>query len=265
MDETPIFKPTMSKRHISRYNPLETLNLNADIDESDIVEAFKDQNFNDLKYKKQDIEFYKYKGFWAWVRGMIVIDDAMMRKACSSDAYIYLLYLKWCAIFLFVLSIIGVLLLCPFYYQGTREEKAATFLQSITVFEIKHSNWRIWTMFFISLTYSVVGYRFVYNLVIKLKDFRDYKEEYDNVDNDYQVSKKVVMIRNIPDFLSVRYVDEKLKKIFSRRYGRDFENVSTLGRYSRLFDLINDRISIASKLNKHMVGLFSSKRKYTFT
>ena len=48
-----------------------------------------------IKREKQENEFYKPKGFWAWLRGMIIIDDAMMKKACSSDAYIYLLYLKW--------------------------------------------------------------------------------------------------------------------------------------------------------------------------
>lgn len=192
---------------------------------------------------------------------MIVIDDAMMKKACSSDAYIYLLYLKWCAIFLFVLSIIGIFFLCPFYYFGSKDHEKATFLQKITVFEITHSHWRIWIMFLISLAYSVIGYRFVYNLVIQLKDFKDYKEEFDQIDNDYQVSKKVVRIRNIPDYLSVAFCNERLNKIFTERYGRDFETASTLGRYKTLIDLVNSRISLASKLNKHMMALYGDNSK----
>lgn len=224
-------KSKSSKIHISRYNPLESLNLEKVADESALLNAFKDINFNDLKYKKQDIEFYENKGFWAWIRGIVVIDDEMLKKACSSDAYIYLLYLKWCAIFLYVLTLMGVLFLCPFYYQGTKDDVKATFLQKITVFEIIHSKWRIWVMFLVSLTYSIVGYRFVYNLVIKLKEFRYYKEEYDDIDNDYQVSRKVILIRNIPDYLSVEHCNTIISKLFHDRYKKDFVSVKTLGRY----------------------------------
>lgn len=42
------------------------------------------------------------------------------------------------------------------------------------------------------------------------------------------------------------------------RYGRDFEGVTTLGRYKVLYKLLNERIEIASDLNKHMTKLYSN-------
>lgn len=252
----------MSRKHLSKYNPVETFKLENLFNEAEIKETVIDLDALQYKRRQQDIEFYRYKGFWAWVRGMVLIDDEMLRKACSSDAYIYLLYLKWCSFFFFALSVIGICFLCPFYYQGAQDHARATFLQKITVFEIVYSNWRVWVMFGVSLTYSIVGYRFVYNLVIMFKDFKiDDQETDDDEVNDYAVAKKTILIRNIPPWYSVPYASALLTKVFTERYGREFETVITLGRFQTLYELLKQRIHIATKLNHHMEKLYSQEAK----
>jgi hypothetical protein len=226
-----------------------------------IKQAFKTINQSVFKHQKQDHEFYKYKGFWSWFRNMVMIDDAMTKKACSSDAYVYLLYLKRCAIFLFILSIVGVGFLCPFYYFGKNNDNS-TFLENLTVFEIIHSKWKIWIMFTISLAYSVLGYYFVYNLIIPLKDFRYYKEQNDTLSEDYYVSKKTVMITGISDDLSVDKSNKLLNSVLESRYGIEYKEARTLGRYNNLYKLLKERIDIASKLNDLMAKLYFNGSKF---
>jgi hypothetical protein len=60
-------------------------------------------------------------------------------------------------------------------------------------------------MFFVALAYSILGYRFVYLLVIQLKNFRYYKEETADLESDYEIAKKTVVIRNIPTNFSVKF------------------------------------------------------------
>lgn len=60
-------------------------------------------------------------------------------------------------------------------------------------------------MFFVALTYSIIGYRFVYLLVIQFKNFRYYKEETADLESDYEIAKKTVVIRNIPTDFSVKF------------------------------------------------------------
>ena len=148
---------------------------------------------------------------------MVIIDDELMSKACSSDAYIYLLYLKWWAIYLFFLSVVGVFFLCPFYYFGAEDGKIH-FLQRITVGEIIHSEWRIWVIFAISITYSIIGYKFVYNLVIHFKNFLYYKEENESLSEDYRASRKTVMLVNIPEHLTVKECNLALHTFFLSRF-----------------------------------------------
>lgn len=236
------------------------MGITSGLNPSNIKEAFKTINDMIFKSQKQNDEFYKYKGFWPWFKNMVNIDDAMVKKACSSDAHIYLLYLRGCAIFLFVLSVVGIFFLSPFYYQGSNEEES-TFLAKITVFSITHSNWRIWIMFVISLSYSIVGYYFVYNLISQLKDFRYYKEETDTISEDYHVSKKTILILGITDFLSVEYANKLLDTFLKNRYGSDYRDVRTLGRYHSLYRLLKERIDLATKLNDLMTQLFFNNSK----
>ena len=259
-DSRPLIKRKESKSTCIRYNPIESLKISSDIDESELKEAYKNLNALSLKQRKQDLEFYKYKGFWAWIRGMIIIDEEMMKKSISTDAYIYLLYLKWCAIFLFFLSIMGVLFLCPFYFTGTQETKQATFLQKITVFKIIHSDWRIWIMFCVSMAYSIIGYRFVYNLVIQFKNFRYYKEETDIIETEYEIAKKTVQVKYIPDHYSVKRVNDNIDSVMKENYD-GYRSVSTLGRYEKLYDLFQERIDTASELNEHMIVLYQTQGK----
>jgi Late exocytosis, associated with Golgi transport len=179
-----------------------------------------------------------------------------LNKATSSDGYIYLLYLKWWCVFFLCLSIVGVGVLCPFYYFGSIENEKATLLQSLTVFEVSKSEWRVWVMLLISFGYSLIGYWFVYALVIKMKDFKDYEDEICEDDHDFKLAKRTVIIRNIPNYYSVLYSNVKLASILSERAGSSFEGVTTLGRYRNLFRLLNERIEIASRLNRHMNRLY---------
>lgn len=180
----------------------------------------------------------------------------LLNKATSSDGYIYLLYLKWWCVFFFCLSIIGVGVLWPFYYFGSIENEKATLLQSLTVFEVANSEWRVWVMLLVSFSYSLIGYWFVYALVIKMKDFKGYEDEIWEDDHDFKLAKRTVIIRNIPNYFSVLHSNIKLASILSERSGNNFEGVATLGRYRNLFRLLNERIEIASRLNKHMSRLY---------
>jgi hypothetical protein len=45
------------------------------------------------------------------------------------------------------------------------------------VFEVANSEWRVWVMLLVSFSYSLIGYWFVYALVIKMKDFKGYEDE----------------------------------------------------------------------------------------
>lgn len=84
----------VTKKSLKRYNPFEWLNIDFIFDESGLQEAYRDMKQQDLIMAKQGKEFRKYKGFIAWFTGMIVINEDIIKKATSSDGYIYLLYLK---------------------------------------------------------------------------------------------------------------------------------------------------------------------------
>ena len=180
----------------------------------------------------------------------------LLNKATSSDGYIYLLYLKWWSWFFLGLSIIGWWFLCPFYYLGSIDNEKATLLQSLTVFEVTNSEWRVLVMFLFAFAYSLIGYQFVYSLVIKMKDFKEYEDEIREDDHDFKLAKRTVIIRNIPNYFSTLYSNIKLTNLLRERIGTSFEGVTTLGRYRNLFRLLNERIEIASRLNKHMNRLY---------
>jgi uncharacterized protein YeeX (DUF496 family) len=127
----------------------------------------------------------------------------------------------------------------------------STFLQTITVFEVTYSEWRLWIIFFLTFAYSVAGYRFVYNLVIKMKDLKNYEKEIQDADHDFKLAKRTVMVKNIPSYFSTEHSNSLIAQVIKHRYN-DYEGVTTLGRYNVMYQLLNDRIDIASKLNKHM-------------
>jgi hypothetical protein len=241
-----------------RYDPLERMRVESELNLDELREAYRHLNNLDFKQRQQDLEFYKYKGFWSWIRSMLLIDDTIMKKACSTDAYIYLLYLRWCAIFLFFQSIVSVAFLCPFYYFMATRKGKTTVLQELTVFEIVRSDSWVWIMFFVALAYSILGYRFVYLLVIQLKNFRYYKEETADLESDYEIAKKTVVIRNIPTNFSVKFWNNLLFSLFKERY-EGFLAVSTLGRYQKLYGLYRHRLSIAAELNQNILQLYQTK------
>ena len=253
---------TNTKKSLKRYNPFEWLNIDFIFDESGLQEAYSDIKQQNLIMEKQGKEFRKYKGFFAWFTGMIVINEDVIKKATSSDGYIYLLYLKSCFVFFLMLSLIGILILWPFYWQAAYDNNASsklTFLQMITVFEISYSEWRLWLVFFLTFAYSVAGYRFVYSLVIKMKDLKDYEEEIRDDDHDFKLAKRSVMVKNIPSYLATRHWNSLITQVIRERYSKEFEGVTTLGRYHIMYKLLNERIDIASKLNKHMNSLIQNQ------
>jgi hypothetical protein len=102
----------------------------------------------------------------------------------------------------------------------------------------------------------------VYNLIVQLKDFRYYKEENDTISEDYHVSKKTILILGITDFLSVEYSNKLLDTFLKKRYGSDYRDVRTLGRYHSLYRLLKERIDLATKLNDLMTQLFFNNSKF---
>jgi hypothetical protein len=64
-----------------RYDPLESMGITSGLNPTNIKEAFKTINDLIFKSQKHNDEFYKYKGFWAWFKNMVNIDDAMVKKA----------------------------------------------------------------------------------------------------------------------------------------------------------------------------------------
>lgn len=76
----PVLKETSSrKNNLKRYNPFEWLNIDFIFDESGLQEAYKDVKEENYKKAKEDKEFHKYKGFLAWLRGMIIIDEDVIK------------------------------------------------------------------------------------------------------------------------------------------------------------------------------------------
>jgi hypothetical protein len=122
-----------------------------------------------------------------------------------------------------------------------------------------YSEWRLWIIFFLVFAYSVAGYRFVYKLVIKMKDLKNYEEEIRDVDHDFKLAKRTVMVKNIPSYFSTMHSNSLITQVIRERYAREFEGVTTLGRYNVMYKLLNERIDIASKLNKHMNRLIQNQ------
>jgi hypothetical protein len=114
----------------------------------------------------------------------------------------------------------------------------------------------------ISLACSVLGFYYVYNLIIQLKDFIYYKEQNDTLSEDYYVSKKTVMITGISDDLSVDKSNKLLNSVLESRYGMEYKEARTLGRYHNLYKLLKERINIASKLNDLMTKIYSNESKF---
>lgn len=190
--------------------------MNPNTKTSIFQKALHKMKMNEIKKEKKNNEFYKPKGFWVFIKGMILINDDVMVKACSNDAYVYLLYLKWWAISLFMLSIIGIFFLCPFYYLSTSDPNA-TFLEKIKITGVMNSSWKMWIIFLISLIYSTAGYIFVYKFVLHFKEFLYYKEENSTLSQDHRAARRTVMILGIPDHLSVYESNKGLHKYFSTR------------------------------------------------
>lgn len=73
------------------------------------------------------------------------------------------------------------------------------------MFEVTHSEWRVWIMFLFSFVYSIAGYKFVYTLMIKLKEYKRYDDENPNNDSEVLLAKRTVMVKNVPPYFSTKY------------------------------------------------------------
>ena len=67
------------KNSLKKYNPYEWLNIDFIFDESGLQEAYRDIKRERLKRAKEDKEFSKYNGFLEWLKGMIVIDEKIIK------------------------------------------------------------------------------------------------------------------------------------------------------------------------------------------
>lgn len=84
-----------------------------------------------------------------------------------------------------------------------------------------------------------------------MKDLKNYEKEIQDADHDFKLAKRTVMVKNIPSYFSTEHSNSLIAQVIKHRYN-DYEGVTTLGRYNVMYQLLNDRIDIASKLNKHM-------------
>lgn len=92
-----------------------------------------------------------------------------------------------------------------------------------------------------------------------MKDLKNYEEEIRDVDHDFKLAKRSVMVKNIPSYFSTKHCNSLITQIIKERYAKEFEGVTTLGRYKVMYKLLNERIDIASTLNKHMNRLIHNQ------
>lgn len=192
-----------------------------------------------------------FRGFFAWLRSAISIDEKMIRKGWNSDGIIYLIYLRECSKFFFVLSLLSICILCPFYYAESKDDDALTPLQLITVFEVKNSIWVTLFVFIVVWGYTIFSYFFIYRLVMQLKELRPDSDKVS--ESELNIANRTVIIRDIPMFLTVDYWDRLMNENIRKKYGNNFIAASTLGTYKKLYKLWRERVDLANKINKHMV------------
>ena len=68
-----------TKNSLKKYNPYEWLNIDFIFDESGLQEAYRDLKLENMKRAKEDKEFSHYNGFWEWLKGMIAIDEKIIK------------------------------------------------------------------------------------------------------------------------------------------------------------------------------------------
>ena len=70
------------------------------------------------------------------------------------------------------------------------------------------------------------------------------------------------MITGISDDLSLDKSNKLLNSVLESRYGMEYKEARTLGRYHNLYKLLKQRINIASKLNDLMTKIYSNESKF---
>lgn len=88
--------PTMGKV-IKNYDPLGSLNIANGFTSYGLGNANVQKNdLKDLKnlIENQEAETMPFQGLIMWLKSVILLDEASIKKACNSDGIIYLSYLK---------------------------------------------------------------------------------------------------------------------------------------------------------------------------
>ena len=186
-------------------------------------------NLDNLYQKEGDA---KQLSFFGWIKEVHKLDIDSIKTIWNYDGYIYIYYLRMCAIFFLILSILNMLCLYVYNYVDLEENSQLTPIQKITILSMFGSKTKTLLIYAITVVNSIAGNIFIFRFMNLFKriEFQASHEDY----GDYEVSKTTIMIHEIPSYLPIFECNTLISQIFKSRFGREFEAVHTVGKYNKV-------------------------------
>lgn len=155
-------------------------------------------------------------GKYEWLKRLFWMEDTEVKMICGSDATLYLIYLKYCAILfgiskssLMLTSIVAFFscaVLLPVFRYADSKVIVNSYLERLTLINAKDQYYQVWIVFFFTIVYSMLGHMLLYFFEEKRKALQFDLTTDANTITEVEISNHTILLRGINKKLPLKLV-----------------------------------------------------------
>ena len=159
-------------------------------------------------------------GMWSWIKLINQVDDHKLQQLCGTDIALYLVYIRYCAYFFGIISVINILTVVM-YFGGTpkpaydwKTAPGTSILQAVTILNVSSNTLKLILVFFNSMivtTGLTFGFMFKYmtkyQTLARTDTLDAFYSEHDQPFSGKTVNQGEEMSLDPQDYGMIKYTD----------------------------------------------------------